>query len=193
MLLHITPKLLTAHAFSTAGLASVEIPEFRLKLSGEKELMTRKPFSNKRYNVGCRRSGKASSGFLLELPHTVDEYTVISEWETVSGLHTHTVRYVVLDNELDAASDEMLLWPGDGAIFSDRCPEYVKSLTPVNYAPLMEMHRGTYRGECHDIYGPGGIIMERKQSFRIPTIERERLTLDVGFNLPSPDTAFVLS
>ena len=120
-------------------------------------------------------------------------YTVISEWETVSGLHTHTVRYVVLDNELDAASDEMLLWPGDGAIFSDRCPEYVKSLTPVNYAPLMEMHRGTYRGECHDIYGPGGIIMERKQSFRIPTIERERLTLDVGFNLPSPDTAFVLS
>ena len=175
MLLHITPKLLTAHAFSTAGLASVEIPEFRLKLSGEKELMTRKPFSNKRYYVGCRRSGKASSGFLLELPHTVDEYTVISEWETVSGLHTHTVRYV------------------DGAIFSDRCPEYVKSLTPVNYAPLMEMHRGTYRGECHDIYGPGGIIMERKQSFRIPTIERERLTLDVGFNLPSPDTAFVLS
>ncbi len=134
MLLHITPKLLTAHAFSTAGLASVEIPEFRLKLSGEKELMTRKPFSNKRYYVGCRRSGKASSGFLLELPHTVDEYTVISEWETVSGLHTHTVRYVVLDNELDAASDEMLLWPGDGAIFSDRCPEYVKSLTPVNYA-----------------------------------------------------------
>ena len=87
----------------------------------------------------------------------------------------------------------MLLWPGDGAIFSDRCPEYVKSLTPVHYAPLMEMHRGTYRGECHDIYGPGGIIMERKQSFRIPTIERERLTLDVGFNLPSPDTAFVLS
>ena len=90
MLLHITPKLLTAHAFSTAGLASVEIPEFRLKLSGEKELMTRKPFSNKRYYVGCRRSGKASSGFLLEVPHTVDEYTVISEWETVSGLHTHT-------------------------------------------------------------------------------------------------------
>ena len=42
MLLHITPKFLTAHAFSTAGLASVEIPEFRLKLSGEKELMTRK-------------------------------------------------------------------------------------------------------------------------------------------------------
>ena len=102
MLLHITPKLLTAHAFSTAGLASVEIPEFRLKLSGEKELMTRKPFSNKRYYVGCRRSGKASSGFLLELPQTVDEYTVISEWETVSGLHTHTVRYVVLDNELEA-------------------------------------------------------------------------------------------
>ena len=52
MLLHITPKLLTAHAFSTAGLASVEIPEFRLKLSGEKELMTRKPFSNNRYYVG---------------------------------------------------------------------------------------------------------------------------------------------
>ena len=65
MLLHITPKLLTAHAFSTAGLASIEIPEFHLKFSGEKELMTRKPFPNKRYYVGCRRSGKASSGFLL--------------------------------------------------------------------------------------------------------------------------------
>ena len=109
MLLHITPKLLTAHAFSTAGLASVEIPEFRLKLSGEKELMTSKPFSNKRYYLGCRRSGKTSSGSLLELPHTVDDYTVISEWEAVCGVRTHTVRYVGLDNGLDAASDEMLL------------------------------------------------------------------------------------
>lgn len=109
MLLHIAPKLLTAHALSTAGLASVEIPGFRLKLPGEKELMTRKPLSNKCYYVGRRRPGKASSSSLLGPPHTVDEYTIISEWETVSDLHTHTVRYIVLDNRLDAASDEMLL------------------------------------------------------------------------------------
>ena len=87
----------------------------------------------------------------------------------------------------------MLLWPGNGDAFSDRCPEYAKKLVPLHAAPLMEMLRGTYRGECHDTYGPGGIIMERKQIFRIPTIERERLNLDVGFRLPSPDTAFVLS
>ena len=193
MLLHITPKYLTAHAFSTVGLVSVKIPELGLKLSGGSELMTRHPFPNKRWYVGCRRSGKATSGFLLEIPHTVAEYTVVSTWETVCGLHTHTVRYVIFDDELNAASDEMLLWPGDGDAFSDRCPEYAKKLVPLHAAPLMEMLRGTYRGEYHDTYGPGGIIMERKQIFRIPTIERERLNLDVGFCLPSPDSAFSLS
>lgn len=72
MLLHITPKLLTAHAFSTAGLASVEIPEFRLKFSGEKELMTRKPFPNKRFPIPTieRERLTLDVGFSLPSPDT---------------------------------------------------------------------------------------------------------------------------
>jgi len=60
MRLHLEPKILNKYADIDAELVSVEVPEVGLKLIGDKEIVTRRPYPNKQYQVACRKKGKKS-------------------------------------------------------------------------------------------------------------------------------------
>ena len=81
MLLHIRPQLF--FPFSEA----VEIVELRLdpwglQLRGGIDLVARRPYPNKRYNVACRRQRrKAIDGILVQVANSaVDEFHYTARW-----------------------------------------------------------------------------------------------------------------
>ena len=108
---------------------------------------------------------------------------------------THRVLYTVLDHEFDAASDNACLWHGYSGEFggwANRFPAWAKGLAPATIEPMMEVvPRAFGRNGTEDEIDDEGRIIERRQTFGMPTIERARL-LDTNINerTPSLDTAF---
>ena len=198
MLLHITPKIMSPDPLCNPHLMELEIKELGLKLVGEKDITTRKPYPNKQYHVACRKkSQKAVSGILIESPIFLSEYTVTSLWDwTGKGSPvTHIVKYTVLDKDFDMTSDDMLLWYGsseDLGNWKSRWPKWADGLAPVEVMPCMDVspHRkrqGEYKDEYDSISGG---ITKRLEVFRLPTIERERLLTEDLYPLPGFEMAF---
>lgn len=198
MLLHITPKIISPNPLCNPRLLELEIKELGLKLVGEKDISTRKPYPNKQYYVACRKKGKkAVSGILVESPIFLDDYTVTSLWDWTGegSLVTHIVKYIVLDKEFDMTSDDMLLWYGSSEELGDwksRWPEWAEGLAPVEVMPCMDINphrerKGEYKDEYNSI--SGGII-RRAEVFQLPTIERERILTEVLYPLPGFEMAF---
>lgn len=161
MLLHLSPTLINQGR--EVALVDVHVLPLGLRLIGGVDVAARRPYPNKTYHVVCRKFGrKAVRGFLVVTPAVLTSWTVVTRWALdAETLVAHTVRYELLDSDFHAASDSMLLWYGTDAElggWSDRIPP------------------------CHA--GKGGMHVEprmlaappdRFETFRLPTIEPERL------------------
>ncbi|MEW5511890.1 DUF6012 family protein [Pseudomonas asiatica] len=183
MLIHVTPKILTGkdHHRVDVSLVDVSIPDFGLTLRGGVDIVGRKPYPNKYYTVACRKVGReAVVGLLLDVDRQVRDFTITTRWALVADVVVkHVVKYEILDEEYDAATDCMLIWSGfmgDGTQFQNRWPESAKEFVPASHQPRMDVLAGCgKKGDFKDTQTPYGIILERHESIQIPTVERERL------------------
>jgi len=152
LLLHITPKIWCPFStFRTVELIDLKIEPLGLHLR-DSELVARRPCPNKLIAVACRRQGRAAlNGILIETPRpSEDKFTCITRWAILGEfLATHRVDYRLLDDDYDAASDDMTLWHGyvpeligvSPLVFkgwTHRYPAWVENLPPVAVEPKME-------------------------------------------------------
>ncbi|WP_061289930.1 DUF6012 family protein [Azotobacter vinelandii] len=194
MLIHLTPRMFACPHTEPCTLIDLACDELGLMLKGDRELTARRPYPNPKYLVACRKVGrKAMDGFLVETPQPLREFTVVTRW-AVAASHTatHRLRYIVLDEEFDALSENMLLWSyGD---WKPRWPDHYKHLAPVQIQPRMEVSpQLENKREVVDRLDRQGFLIERSEVFRLHTIERDRLlNVDrhVMERIPSLDMAF---
>lgn len=203
MLLHIIPRLYVAEPDAPqCDLIDFHCPDFGLKLRNGIELVARRPYPNKRYQVACRKVGqKAINGFLIETPERVREFTTLTRW-AVGGdrVVNHQVQYFVLDDELDAITDCMVLWhamsPSLGG-FSRRWPAVAEEWTPAAAQPRMELVSRDRAGHYADRLDAAGRIVERAEAFQVHTVERERVLYKSKSDLydrnPTAEMAFRVS
>jgi hypothetical protein len=181
MLLHIRPRLFSPFHVE---LVDMEIKTLNLCLKGGVDLTTRRPYRNKHYAVACRCEGrKAIDGIFIETSGAVQEMHYTARW-AIQGAFVaiHEVYYTLLDGEHDAASDNMVLWYACDPKFGDRWPVWARDLAPVDAEPRMEVvpSRTTDRpkkpGYADDVRDEQlGWIVRRRQTFPMPTLERERI------------------
>lgn len=113
MLLHLVPRLFACRVNEPeCALIDFHCPALGLKLRNGIELVARRPYPNKHYLVACRKVGqKAMNGFLVETTERVREFTTLTRWAVgADRIVNHQVQYFVLDDELDAITDCMVLW-----------------------------------------------------------------------------------
>lgn len=161
MLLHLSPTL--RNEGRAVALVDVRVLPLGLRLIGGVDVVARRPYPNKTYHVVCRKFGrKAVRGFLVVTPAALTSWTVVTRWALdAEVLVIHTVRYQLLDGDFDAASDSMTLWYGTDAElggWSDRIP-------------ACHAGKGTMVVEPRMVAAPP----DRFETFRLPTIEPERL------------------
>lgn len=183
-------------------LLEICIPEINLTLKHGVDIDTRKPYPNKNYFVGCRKQGrKAMEGLLIDIPEHQNKFTAIYRWNNEEeGIVTHKVNYIVLDNEFDLVSDNMMLWLSiRGSDFKNRTPEKMKhahddksrSNAPVNLQPRMDLIQGVRVGHFKENVNDYGLIDFREETFTLPTIPREQYEfLNFNARLPSFNNAF---
>lgn len=189
MLIHITPQIRRPPipGFDLeCRLVDLAIPEFGLALKEGSDLLTRKPYPNKNYFVACRRGRRAVSGLFLETPEPVRQFTTVTRWSLAAEvLVTHRVRYIVLDDDFDAATDNMVHWFAFRD-FQSRLPPFARDWAPVKAQPCMDVLRGHSErvGDVVDVTTRSGLIEEREETFRMPTVERRRLIPEASKDAP---------
>lgn len=205
MLLHLTPR-----CFGPVGRYHAELLEYRVKeiglaLVGGVDLATRKPYPHKGYSVGCRVNGttRADSGLLIETDPR-DQFTTTATWQVHVGGRSweavHHVAYVLLDNELDAATDDMVLWSGFyGKPWANRWPDIIQG-PPCNAQPRFDVYTASAKiGDVFDTpHAAGaavvGAIARREERFYMPTVERVRIVgTSGGFHGRIPPESLVIA
>ena len=191
MLLHIRPRLFSP--FKTVYLIEFDILGLHLT---RKELATRRPYPNKRWAVACRRQGgtKAMDGILIETKDILSEYRYAARWAILPSslppsssspaeaqyVASHYVHCKILDRDFDAVSEHTMFW--------HRCSP------GLGYEPALEVIRSERcPSNAVDIVGESRMIICRRQTWEMPTIERERLfnsKLDHDHRIPSLAMAF---
>jgi hypothetical protein len=195
MLVHIVPRFYACEqSRDLIQLIDVRIDELGLNLRDGIDIVARKPYPNKNYLVACRRSGRrAIDGLLIDCEHHVPAYTVVTRWAlSAEMIATHRVNYVVLDEEFDTVSDNMVLWHAwAGRQWASRWPNGYHVGSPAECQPRMQLTPSPDRvGPFKDAV-VNDIIVERTEVFHIPTLERDRVTGGRSLDrLPPVDSAF---
>jgi hypothetical protein len=197
MLFHFRPRLLSP--FRNVALIDLEIEALDVHLVGGVDLATRRPYPNKRYVVACRKQGqKAIDGILLEIAKNIKELCYTARWAIEAEFcATHRVDYKLLDQEFDAASDNMILWhacSGELGNWTNRIPPRAKSDIPMVTEPIMEVLGCDVDGRrARKDFIECGMIISRHQLFEMPTIERERIiNTKLNDRMPPIQTVFRL-
>ena len=188
MLLHLVPRLFACRVNEPeCALIDFHCPALGLKLR------------NKHYLVACRKVGqKAMNGFLVEATERVREFTTLTRWAVgADRIVNHQVQYFVLDDELDAITDCMVLWsamsPSLGG-FSRRWPTVANDWTPAAAQPRMELVSRDRAGHYADRLDDAGRVIERAEVFQLHTVERERVLYrsnsSIYDRIPTADMAF---
>lgn len=184
MLIHITPRFICCRQSGpNVSLADLTIAELGLTLIGGTDIVSRRPFPNKTHVVACRKAGlKAVVGIFIESPARLSTFTVVSRWAISNKrLVTHRLSYTVLDEELDAVTDNMAFWrpyycKESGELQPSRWPASAIGQTPSQAKPRMELTpREDVRSTAQD-FVMRGCIVERTEVFHMPTVSKTLLT-----------------
>lgn len=199
MLIHLVPRMFACPVTeSLCELYDFESPELGLKLSGDQDLIGRRPFPNKKYLVANRRVGrKAMNGFLIETKAPIRNFTTITRWNVIDreSVVSHRVTYRILDDEMDAITEDMTYWYAMSKAlggYAARWPEGRKS-TPAQHQPSMELISRERSRRIVDSCDLDGLVMERAEEFVMHTVERERIVNRGNRDtdrIPDPATAF---
>jgi hypothetical protein len=184
MLIHISPRFYTGPYAVPVQLVDVTVEQLGLVLRDGVDLVMRQPFPNKRIYVASRKTGrKAMNGLLIDTGEArVKEFDVITRWAVFAGeVVTHRVKYVVLDEEFDAVSAEMVLWRAmceSLGGWESRMPALPSDASPASHMPRMAIipeDREQRTGDVVDKLNGAGMVKERVEVFSMPTIQPARL------------------
>jgi len=199
MLLHITPKFFSMTTGAT--LIDLEISELGLHLKGGIDLDTRKPYPNRAYCIACRKKPRgAFDGILIETDRRLKRsgLHVIARWALPAGdIIMHRVHYKLLDNDFAAASDKSELWHAyHGTPWQNRFPNWTGRLQRRGDQPVRPRRRGQAVMEDAPALGEAsfpskdiivdGRLVERVETFSMPTIEPERITRETNASIRMP-------
>ncbi|WP_236493849.1 DUF6012 family protein [Xanthomonas phaseoli] len=83
----LSPRLLEPKGIPIrCELIDIAIAPFGLLLRNGIEVVARRPYPNKRYQVACRKIGRmAMNGLLIEAAGTVDAFRVVTRWAVEGG------------------------------------------------------------------------------------------------------------
>jgi hypothetical protein len=191
MLLHITPKFFSMTAAAT--LIDLEITELGLHLKGGIDLDTRKPYPNKAYRIACRKKPRGSfDGILIETDRPLKRsgLHVIARWAVSDGgIYTHRVHYKLLDSDFPAASDKLQLWYAyTGTPWQDRRPKWIGGFQRRG-EQIERRRQPTAQGRASKDTIVDGRLVERVETFPMPTIEPERITRQTNASIRMPKLA----
>lgn len=206
MLIHVSPRLYTRDLDpALCELVDWICPELGLNLVGGVDVVARRPFPNKQFLVACRKLGNlAVDGLMIETAEHVEAFTTTTRWRIVPSdtVVTHVVNYTVLDKEMDAITDDMVLWhnfPESMGGWRNRVPKHARSWTSASARPRMEIttaaRDGYYADTIHMRQGSGPVrIEQRTEKFAMHTVERDRLLMMRKYQfwerLPLPEQAY---
>ncbi|CUJ69606.1 Uncharacterised protein [Achromobacter sp. 2789STDY5608633] len=183
MLIHVIPRILLARApVAHCSLIDFRCVELDLVLREGTDLTVGRPYPNKTYLVARRRVGRrAVDGLLIETPDHLPEFTTVTRW-AVNGdrVLTHEVQHILLDQDHDAATENMVLWYASGhgnREFPRRWPEHVNYGPPVSTQPLMDLRPSERHGTYEDTVDGSGWLTKRRETFYMHTIERDRIDI----------------
>ena len=197
MLIHVTPRIINKYRDLNVKLIDVEIPEINCLLKEGSDLTVGKPYPNKMYTVIRKKVGrKAINGIFLDIPDTLDDFTVITRWK-IDNEHivSHQVKYEIKDKQHDFSSDDPVLWyaTGDGKFESAWTSD---DKTPCNYHPHMTVQYKSQddsrEGEVFDEY-QGDWLVSRREIYPLPSLPRDRIFCEYNMHLdrmPQPEDAF---
>lgn len=200
MLLHLAPKLITPWSKLSYRVVDVTIAELGLQLVGGEHIGTCRPLPDRSILI-CRRliGNKPRSGILVCTDKRIDSFTVTTRWAVhAQDLLIHHVTYQILDQDYSAITDDVTLWHGgghDGLALANRCPEDYAEVPPTSVSPHMSIIPSFRSGHYEDRFNADGTITERREYFRVPTIERRRLRMQKQppEGMPSYSEAFQVS
>ncbi|MGK7247395.1 DUF6012 family protein [Buttiauxella agrestis] len=200
MLIHLTPRYYLKYSDVQVDIIDVTIPELNLVLKQGSDITIRTPFSNKNYKVACRKKGsKAINGIFIETDEDLQDFTVITRWAVNGAISRHTSHYHLSDSDFDAVTEEDFLWNGFfNTPYRARCKEMEEIGIPAKRQSSMITLSGDFNSNDDDNYwvynefDGDGIIRVRTEYIKIPTVERERLTVPFSGNnrLPAYEDAF---
>jgi hypothetical protein len=201
MLIHISPKLYVSFCRRVfeCDVVDVSIPEVGLILRGGKDIVARRPYPEKQTLVVCRKRGRhAINGILVETEQFLPSFTVITRWAVdAEVVTTHRVRYMVMDSDYDAVSDNIMLWgprKSHSECFESRVPPYARKNRTGSVEPQMTLllqasgDDDVPKNQCAWEWIDGnGLVRERIETFRMPTIQRDRLTPEWSLDKRFPE------
>lgn len=202
MLIHITPKIYRPQEALFVGkctLKQVTIPELNLVLIEGEHIKTGTPWPNKNHFCGSPKSSrKHLFGLLIETPEHISELTVTCQWgldywsgETVQTVE-HTTKIVVLDDEHDAISTDVIYWHQMSEELGDwesRIPKNIPDAAPLFINPcLWLIHNESQVGVLESERCNKGLITRCVQKLEVPTIQKERFRIEDRF--PTFETTF---
>lgn len=200
MLIHLTPRYYSKYSDVQVDVIDVEIPEFKLLLKANIDVVIRTPFRNKNYKVVCRKKGrKAVNGIIIEINDIVQNFTVITRWAVNGEISRHETYYHVNDNEFDSVTEENFLWNGFyNTPYRNRCKEIKERDVLIKRQSTMVTLVGDINSNDNDsdwtfnTVDKQGIVRFRAEYITLPTVERERLTSSFFGNvrLPPYEDAF---
>lgn len=186
MLIHLSPLMICHPDTEPCTLVDMVSEELGLKLTGGVELKTCRPHLNPIYLIACAKANrKKVDGLLIETPHPVHEFTLVTRWEVAaSHIATHRVHYQILDQEQDAVTETMLRWRRRPAAYQGQSP-IVTLQTRMEVSPQMKKIR-----ETTDIVDERGFLLKRTESLQMHTLSRDELFNSVIKGVPPLATAF---
>lgn len=202
MLIHITPRFYTGNYAIPVQLVDVTIEPLGLVLRDGVDLAMRQPFPNKRIYVACRKVGrKGVNGLLIDTGAVrINEFEVVTRWAVFADdVVTHRVKHVVLDEEFEAVSTDMVFWRAmceSLGGWESRMPAMPANASPASHMPsmaIMPEDGGRRTGDVVDKLNRAGIITERREVFSLPTIQPGRLrNVRLDDRLPLFEHAFTV-
>lgn len=192
MLIHLTPRLFTsAQGGHDWVLDRLEVPEFGLTLKGGVDVVSRRPFPNKRYLVGSPPGRRHYVGVLFSVDRRLDAVSYVATWRRTDGrVAVHAVRLRVVDQDFDAVTDCVLAWRGLPGWAAREVPQY-RHLSVTEATPCLDLEgaRAGLARVCLDTL-EAGVIARREEDLDVPTVEADRLSSPFyRFSIPAPSLA----
>ncbi|CAH7417181.1 conserved hypothetical protein [Vibrio chagasii] len=211
MYFHVTPKFFKAgfEPCDATSIVDVTIPELDIVLVGGKDIKTGRPLPNKGYEVVSLNKGrKAILGLLFKTDKSVDQFTVISRWKTVTErlgevVSEHSAVYILQDRDYDLYTDRVQLWGDyetDDNQYTSRMNSFSLSGSPLEITPSMHRYKNSVRNDyVTDVTIPVSaedrlLVIERKETMLMPSLEIGRFCekgYDFSHNLPSLEDAII--
>lgn len=186
MQMFVVPSLLTTFRLGKGRrLVDVSVPEIGLELRQGREVTTRTPYPNKHWIIVGRKGNPPTDGLLIDVGDAPDALTVRTRWEVEGrAIIVHEIEIVLADRLHDVVAAHSTAWTryGDPGYHWDsvQLPWMGRYGTIALDAFMQDERTGheTVRGARERL--SGGLVVLRRETMEVPTIERSRFEWIAG-------------